>query len=307
MNRVSIVATMIFAEIAAVGLCANARDICEVVNVDGTKDAASFRKLVNTELGRRPNFRVVKKDCEGTLAVDFLVIEKKQYLTIRMDNDIPYRYSLTVGDDVSEKLSEGISLVLDNDPETLMQNIESLSAVQRTLRPLVMSAKNIWAVELYESVVRTQKSASDVNPGVAFSAARNAGHWTVFLRLHLSGFPKEPMSKAPVLQVDTGISLGVNYEFLERKNTSPYIGIGFQLKYFRLAAMTDDQGEDNLDEVMPAVLGRIGIRFFRFYAMHFDLFLGGELPILPTGDEETYLFTKKRYTPFAHLGMAVGF
>jgi hypothetical protein len=307
MNRVSIVAAMILAWICSFEVCANARDICLAVSADGTKDAASFRKLVNTELGRHPKFRIVEKSCDGTLAIDLLVVEKRQYLTVRMDNDIPYRYPLNLDDNLADKLNEGISTVLSNDPEVLLQNIDSYSKGQRMLRPLVSSAENIWAFELYESLVRTGKSESDLVPGFAFFAGRNAGHWTAFLRLHLSGFPKEPASKKAALQVDAGFSLGVNYEFLERRNTSPYIGFGLQLKYFRMAAMTADKGADNLDEVMPIIFGRIGVRFFRIYAMHCDIFLSGELPILPTGSEETYMFTKKRYTPFAHLGMAVGF
>ena len=111
----------------------------------------------------------------------------------------------------------------------------------------------------------------------------------------------------PVLQLDAGLDIGMNYEFLEEGNVSPYIGLGAGLRYYRLEALDAARETfETSDEVMPVLLMRLGLRMFRFYDFNMDIFTSGYLPCIPAGGGGD-VFSEKVFSPMVQLGVGATF
>jgi hypothetical protein len=281
--------------------------ICLKTTANEAADIAGFDKLVRTEIARHPSYTVVGKECDVTLNAELVRLDTLTYLTVRLDQQVPVRYEIKDKATLLETLETAISLVLDNDPERLMADVSNYNRSRRLSHSILVAGHNYWGFETFESMMRTGRRTQSFVPGIAATARRGSDYWSVAVRLHLQGWLKDPTPAAPVLKVDAGLDAALNYEFLNRANTSPYVGLGFGIQYFRLEGVIEETGvyESN-DEVMPVVLGRLGVRLLRLYDVNVDIFATAFLPCMTTGGGGV-LFDHREYTPIIQMGAGVGF
>jgi len=282
---------------------------CLAVEADDPKAAPGFEKLVRVELARHPSHAHAKSDCRASLVVQLFRVGGTQQLTMRLDENVPIRFTIGKGDSLPSRVSEAMSLVLGNDPVTLAEDVTKLSAIERASHAMAVQGVNIWRFELFEAMYRTGSGAAFA-PGGAFGVTRGAGHWQVLGRLYFAGWPNDPEEDRPVLKVAAGADVGITYELSALASATGYFsfGLGLQFMRFECRAAELDGEVDTLDEFAPHAFGRIGVRMFRLYDFDFDVFAAGYLPMKATRQDGSTVFPEEgRYTMSAQLGVGVGF
>jgi hypothetical protein len=291
-----------FETFASVGLCV------QVDTEDEIKDG--LFKLVLSEIGRHPSHNVVQYDCEVTLRVELFYLEKRRYLTVRIDREVPLRHEVSDSVALKEKLADSISIVLGNDPVHLAQDISQYSLVQRASHSVVKKGQNIWRIELYQTLSRGPDDLLFA-PGGAIAITRGAGHWQVLARIYFGGWPGNLAENEVALRVSTGGDVGLTYEFSELSAATFYLSIGAGLQYLRYEGMVEvdnEKMEDHIDQVGVVLFSRLGVRFLRFLDFDCDLFATGYLPLFNTNETDGYLLGEDGlYTPSIQIGIGVGF
>lgn len=283
--------------------------LCLEVNGD-RDDKPGFEKLVRSELGRHPSHRLSASDCESRLSVELFRLAGTRYLTLRIDGEIPVRYPVANDADLEARLSEGISKVLGNDPAYLVEDPSRLSSGERAVRSVLVRGNNSYRLSLFETVARTDTGAAFA-PGAAFELARGADHFAVFARTALAGNPAQIHGSERALRLLGQVNAGVIYEASTRAATSAYGGLGAGLTLLRFEGRVEPSDPDSLDRVDvlgATVEARVGVRFLRLYDFDCDAFLIAALPLFATKNPDALLFGEDgAYTPFAQIGLGVGF
>jgi hypothetical protein len=228
---------------------------------------------------------------------------------MRLDENVPVRFTIGKGDSLVERVGEAMSLVLGNDPVTLAEDITKLSTIERASHAMAVQGVNIWRFELFESIYRTGSGAAFAPCG-AFGVTRGAGNWQVLGRLYFGGWPSDPDEDRPVLKIMAGADVGITYELSALANATGYFSLGLGLQYTRFEGRVAALGGgiDTLDSFAPHAFGRIGVRMFRLYDFDFDVFAAGYLPMKATRQEDSAVFPEEgRYTMSAQIGVGVGF
>ncbi len=284
---------------AAVPLC---------IEVQG-EDAEGVRKLVLAEVGHHPSHAVATEACTSTLRVELFKAAGQLQLTARIDQEIPVRYPIEDPRDLPRRLSQGLALVLGNDPAYLSADIAHMSAAERLRHSLLVTGENTYRVELFQTISRAPNAV--FAPGAAFAFTRGSGHWQVLARAYLGGWPGAVSGSERVLRVLAGVDAGLTYEVSARANTSFYVssGVAFQFMQFEGLLRPADKGSgDTMNALLFGVQARIGVRFLRFADFDCDLFVAGHLPFYAAHSEDSPLFGEKGvYTPSLQLGFGVGF
>jgi hypothetical protein len=281
------------------------------VEIEAEKaESEGLRKLVLSEMARHPSHRVVEEGCDTVLSVHLFEVEDKRYLTARIGEEVPVRYRLGKGDTLDNALREGLSLVLGSDPVYLAKDITRYSRMERARHSVLEKGHNIWRVELFEIMARGEKRLTFAS-GAAFSATRGADHVRVFARIHVAGRPGRLGLKESALRMSSGIDLGIAYEVSAHASSTFYLGGGLGVQYLMFEGRLTVEGAPTtevINEVFPAPFVRLGARFLRMYDFDLDLFVSFHLPLFKVRDQDSPLFGEKGlYTPFAQLGLGVGF
>ncbi|MCK9459754.1 MAG: hypothetical protein M0R80_08965 [Proteobacteria bacterium] len=282
---------------------------CLTVQADDPKMQPGLLKLVEIELARHPSHALVGADCRVALTVELFRVGGSQQLTMRLDENVPIRFTIGKGDSLPARVSEAMSLVLGNDPVSLAEDITKLSAIERASHAMAVQGVNVWRFELFQAAYRTGSGAEFV-PGGAFGVTRGARHWQVFGRLTFSGWPKEAEEDKPVLKIAAGADVGIGYELSANAAATFYFALGLGLQYLRFERRAEELGGgiDTINDFAPHAFGRIGVRMFRLYDFDFDIFVAGYLPMKPTKQDDNYVFPEEgRYTMSAQMGVGVGF
>jgi hypothetical protein len=170
--------------------------------------------------------------------------------------------------------------------------------------------RNSYRVEAFETVARTD-TGSAFSPGLGFGIHRGADHWQVLVRAYLSYSPNSVSSNARVLRLSSGLDLGLDYEFSRRAMTTPYIGAAAGVGFLRFEGLTNAADRSSMDrtETLGALASlRVGVRTLRLFDFDADIFAAGYLPLFKTHRVDSELFGEDgAYTPFAQLGVGVGF
>jgi len=273
------------------------------------RDIEGFRALVTSEVGRHPSHRVVDKDCRSSLRVELFETTGVLYLTAQVDREVPVRYVIKQRSDLADKLADGLSLVLHNDPVYLSEDITHYSAVQRMGHAIGKGGRNTWRLEVFEAMSRGGTNAVFA-PGGAFALSRGSGNWQVLARLYLAGWPASTSGTDRALKVMTGADAGLTYEFLDLASWSPYVSVCAGLQYLRYAGreQATDKGLAYVNQFGVTLSARVGIRFLRTNDFDLDVFAQGYLPLFNTKDTDNALFGEKGlYTPALQMGLGVGF
>lgn len=279
---------------------------------------AGLRKLVLEELQHHPTHSVVAEGqpCKSRLTVELFTAAEVRYLTARINEEVPVRYSARSGRDLSERLSEALRLVLGHDPVYLTEDIRRFSAMQRLTLNLLKRGSNHLRVELVQ-VLSTSGRGVTPAAGLGFTAARGVEHAQIFVRVFAAGWAQRGVSdrdaavvNRPVLRVQAGADAGFLWELRERASWSPYFGGGAGLHFLRFegALAQASPGVDPsapTNQVLAALVLRGGVRLLRLYNFDLDLYAQGALPFYRTKDPDSELVDA--YTPTLHLGVGVGF
>jgi hypothetical protein len=285
-------------------------DVCVVIQSD-EESAPGLKKLVLSEIARHRSHRVVEERCETTLTVEWFGVGKaKQYLTARIGKEIPARFEVPDLDALDEILEEALKLVLGNDPARLSKNIDELSRMQRATHSVLQKGHTIWRAEIFETLARGEGGPVFAS-GAAFAASRGADHLRVVARIYFAGWPGTVGVGESALRISAGMDLGMTYEVSRLARTSFYMTGGLGIQYLRYEGRMRADGrvnEEHIDEIIPAPLLRVGVRFLRYCDFDLDLFATFYLPLFKVNDEDSPLFGRKGiYTPSAQIGMGVGF
>jgi hypothetical protein len=295
--------------VAVPGMGSAAVATCLTVDVEDSGARPGFEKLVRVELARHPSHALATEACRVSLLVQLFKVGGSQQLTMRLDENVPVRFTIGKGDSLVERVAEAMSLVLGNDPTTLAEDITKLSTIERASHAMAVQGINIWRFELFESMYRTG-SGTAFAPGGSFGVTRGAGHWQVLGRIYFSGWPNDPEEDRPVLKIAAGADVGITYELSAAANATGYFSFGLGLQFTRFEGRVAALGGeiDTLDSFAPHAFGRIGVRMFRLYDFDFDIFAAGYLPMKATRQEDSEVFPEKgRYTMSAQVGVGVGF
>jgi hypothetical protein len=282
--------------------------LCLQVKSDAD-DARGFDKLVRSEIARHPSHRL-RADCESRLSAELFHLGATRYLTVRIDGEIPVRYAIADDAALELRLSDAISRVLRSDPAYLVEDPSRLSGTERLARSVLVRGHNRYRLALFETIVRTD-TGSAFAPGFALEFARGADHVQVSARAGLAGSWSGVAGGERALRLLADFDVGFNYELSPRADTSAYAGLAAGLAMLRFEGRVEPGDATTLDR-MSAIGGllefRVGARFFRLYDFDCDVFAIGALPLFATKDPDAQLFGDSGiYTPFAELGLAVGF
>ncbi|MCK5800779.1 MAG: hypothetical protein KAI47_26510 [Deltaproteobacteria bacterium] len=269
-------------------------------------EKANIEKLVASELAHHPDHRVAKRDCESTLKVDFFTADGVRYLTVRINREIPVRFTYRTPSDLHQKISEAITRVLGQDPVYLQKDITRYSGVQRALHSILKRGHNRYRVELFQILTTNGDEALGL-PGAAFAISRGSKHWRVFSRIYFGGDPQKAVARK-LLKACLGADVGLTYEFSARDTGSFYLSAGFgaQLLYYEGRLTPKDPSSQTSAHKLGATFSlRVGYRLFRASDFDIDLFSQGYLPLFLTRDPDSTLINS--YTPSFVAGVGVGF
>lgn len=101
------------------------------LDVRADEDPSGLRRLVESEVAHHRSHRLTSEGCRVTLAVDLFRASGARYLTARIGEQVPVRFLIKTPQDLSERLTEAIRLVLGSDPVYLAEDLSRYSAVQR--------------------------------------------------------------------------------------------------------------------------------------------------------------------------------
>lgn len=283
---------------ASVDLCVDVKADAPLLN--------GLRKLVFEEIGHHPTHRVVEDDCRSRLYVELFETAGVLYLTARIDREVPVRYALKENGDLADRLTEGLSLVLHNDPVYLSEDISHYSAFQRMGHSILKGGQNRYRMEVFEALSRGPNATFAT--GGAFTFTRGSDHWQVMARIYLAGWPGGLADQDRVLRVLAGVDGSLIYEVSALAHTTFYAGGGFGLQFLRFEGRLDSGETDVANQVAFVFQTRVGVRFFRFNDFDCDVFLAGYVPLHRTNDADSQLFAPDGlYTPSLQLGFGVGF
>lgn len=266
-----------------------------------------LQKLLESEIAQFPSHQIVSQDCQTILFVETFKVSNQQYVTLRMTNEVPVRYTYASPSDLTQKLHKGLRLVLGNDPVYLKENISQYSETQRALHSLKVKGTTMFRLEILESITRTGKGAS-FGPGLAVGFSKGSNNLYVFSRIHAS-VALQGKTEAPVWRpVQIGLDGGINYEFNKNKPISGYVGAGLGIGFIRFEGEADER-KQTLNQLLVQCFARIGVRMLRLTNFDVDLFVMGYLPFYRTSDVDTTLLSSsgKAYTPHVQMGIGIGF
>lgn len=270
------------------------------------KEQAGFEKLVREVVGHHPSHRLVNEGCASRLQLELFDLSGVRYLTARINQEVPVRFPVKDDDELADKLSTALSLVLGSDPVYLAEDISRYNAVQRAAHSVLKRGHNTFRLELFQGLGRSTDGVAFA-PGGAVSLARGADHWQVYARVFFSGWPTQPTGPATLLRVNTGGDAGLAYEFSELGAVSFYLAAGFGLQYQRydgLMTPGDPSSLEHRNDWGPTFHARAGLRLFRLTDFDLDLFATFYLPLYRP-DVDTAL---SRFYPItAQAGIGVGF
>ena len=282
--------------------------LCVEVRADDTQ-LENLQRLAENEVTRHPGYLVVGEGCGATLLVELFDVGGATFLTIRLDRGVPLRYTIEEPRELDEKLTEGVSLVLQNDPVRLSEDVTHYSELERAAHSVLVRGHFTWRIELFEVTGRSGTGAEFV-PGGAIAMTRGADNWLVFARIYFGGSPEGVTISDHILRFYTGGDVGVTYEFSADSATTFYLSAGVGLQFLSYEGSTTVDGRE-LDQTIETrqigltVSARAGVRFLRIYDFDVDLFACGYLPLFNTHDPDSELMD--HYTPSLQIGMGVGF
>jgi hypothetical protein len=300
--------------VAAFGTCALASapaaaevTLCVEVRAPAA-DVEGLRTLVRTEVERHPSHVVVEADCASSLHVELFDAAGVRYLTAQIDREIPVRYAVSDPSELADRLAEGLSLVLHNDPVYLAEDITHYSEAERLAHSIGVAGRSTWRVELIQMIAPGGGNAAFAT-GAGFSMTRGSGNWQVMARVYLGGWAMDPDGTDRTLQVFTGADAGLTYEFLDRASWTPYLSACGGLQFLRYAGREKpgDTGLAFVNQIGVDLSARAGFRFFRLNDFDLDVFVAGYLPLFKTKDVDGALFGDGIYTPSLQIGVGVGF
>jgi hypothetical protein len=268
------------------------------VDVRADDDAAGLRKLAEDELAHHRTHHVVQSGCASRLTIELFAAAGTRYLTLRVNDEVPVRFAIKAPHDLEERLSEGLRQVLKNDPVYLAEDMSRMNAVWRAGANIVRHGVTRYRAELFE-IVGGGGGHTLFASGAACTVARGFEHLQVFARVEAAG---SATGGDVSLRAFAGADLGVLYEVSARANNTFYLGPGVALHFLRLEGPS---GAAPANALLFSVALRTGFRFLRFYGFDVDLFAQLHLPLHKTTDPDSPLIDA--YTPFAQLGLGVGF
>ncbi|HET9930710.1 MAG TPA: hypothetical protein VFQ35_08490 [Polyangiaceae bacterium] len=273
-------------------------------------ERAGFEKLVRSELARHPSHRVGETACDSRLEAELFWLGKSRYLTLRIDQEVPLRYTLQSDRDLEIRLSEGISRVLNSDPAYLAEDPSRLSAGERATRAVLVHGSNSYRLAFFEGMARTDNGLAFA-PGLALEVARGSGHYSVFARSAVAYNSPRVGGDERALNVLGQAEVGALYEFAPRAVNSAYVGLSAGALLLRFAGRLEPSDPKSADAFTTAgamLSARVGVRFLRIYDFDFDAFGAVVAPLFASKNPDSVLFgTSGAYTPVAELGLGVGF
>jgi len=272
-------------------------------------DLEGLRKLVLNELAHFRSHRVVSDGCRSQLVVEIFKGGTVRYLTARIGEEVPARYTVDKDAELPEKLTIALKQVLKTDPTYLAEDVTELVGSQRVAHSVLKRGHTLFRVELQEVVARTGAGAAFA-PSFAAGLTRGADHWQVFSRIYFGGQPGAPSSDTPALKLHAGADGDLTYEVSRLSSVSPYVSLGAGLQLLRLEGrIPSPVGKGtSLDSVTRwgfATMARVGIRALRVNDFDVDVYVAGYVPLFKTSDPDVEVVNA--WTPQAVLGVGVGF
>lgn len=297
---------ILFASVGALPGTAHAKvKLCLDMRAD--KEQQAFEKLVRAQLLHHPTHVAAEKACDSLLTVQLFSLAKAHYLTLRINDEVPLRFSLKdLQADLETKLKEALRRVLKRDPVYLARDIREYSRFERAMRSVLVRGHNRYRLEIFEVMARSGQGPAFAS-AAAVSLTRGSAHWRVFARVFGGGAVDGTPREGQVLRALVGGEVGLSYELFLREQWSPYLSASFggQLLHFEgYAVATDAETETNTDRGGFFSL-RAGVRFFRAHDFDLDVFVAGTLPFFVTQDPDSLL--PGAYSPQLQLGIGVGF
>lgn len=268
-------------------------------------EAEALRRLVESELQHHRTHQLVRERCETRLSVEQFTVAGVRYLTARVNQEVPVRYSFRGGRELEERVREALRLVLANDPVYLSEDITRMSAVQRLGHSLLRRGHSRFRLELFGVVAATGAGAATA-PGGALALQRGADHFQIFARIYGAGGLAATQGRR--LRFMAGADAGMIYELSLRSSATFYVGAGVGVQLMRLEGRVDEADPGSAASALKAdavFTGRLGVRLFRLNRFDLDVFAQGHLPIFNAQDVDSLL--PQAYTPSLQLGLGVGF
>ncbi len=283
MNTVRVIATLLALAVpAAAWGQSNARTCVEVIT--RRTDPEELRRLVIDELERHPTHRAADDDCESYLRVEVLALADQQFVTARVNTEVPHREKVA-GDDLAGAIGRVLRVVLHNDPVTLRgpHKEDVFRAGVRALK----AGRFLFGAEAFQIVGLVEGEASSA-PGLAFVARREVLAWHLGARLsfahRLDGDPSEL-----ALTGHAGLQLHLAWFPWYEADTSGYLGLvlGMDHERFEGPAPLLGPGETHTFATTGFGVGvRTGLELFRTTTSRLDLFAQAVLPAYSATDDE---------------------
>ncbi|MCB9547219.1 MAG: hypothetical protein H6706_15415 [Myxococcales bacterium] len=265
-------------------------------------ELGDLRRLVMTELDRHPTHRAAEADCSSFLRVEVLVLAGSQYLTGRINTQVPHREVVEDGD-IARAVERMLRVVLHNDPVRLRGPRDEgwLRAGIAALR----GGRMVYGIEAFQLMAPLDGGLESM-PGLAVMVRREVASWHLAARLSYAG---RTAGAGPDLHLvgDLGLQLHLAWFLSPEADTAFYLGGVAGLDHQRFegpSAIAPD--ERHSASATAFALGlRLGVELFRTTTGRLDLYAQAMAPTGASTDEEEGVVDA--WVPSVSLGAGIAF
>lgn len=283
---------------AAVTLCVRFTGP-SLTNIEG------YRRLLIDEIHHHKTHKVVERNCESVLFMEYIKLDTTGYLTGRIGNGIPHRVKVKSKARIPAGIREVVTILLKNEPVYLVKNLETSGLLKRRPQSLLKHGHNFYGVEFFHMWMWAGKSFPAL-PGAAFRFRRTVDRWFVGARASFAyrpaRIPEFPDGYAVKFFGSGKIEVGVNFfrDSFATLYLSGLMGVEFLQVYGTVNSV-----RDSLTTALASASLRVGVEILRYYSIRVDMFGMINLPLHKTKDIDTRVIDT--YTPSAMVGCGVAF
>lgn len=274
--------------------------ICVEV-LGGGADSADLQRLVMTEIDRHATHKAAEGDCASFLRVELLTVGSGQYLTGRINTQVPHR-EMVQGGDLARTVERMLRVVLHNDPVRL-RGPRRANWFLDNLRNL-KRGRMVYGVEAFQHLSLVDGETQSL-AGIAINVRREVEAWQLGGRMHYAG-RFSPAGDGLTLVGHLAVQLQIMWFSHPRGDTTVYFGGIAGLDHQRYDGPSGiDGGPSSTSASLFAVGGRLGVEMFRATSSRVDLFAQVMAPTGTSTDEADQVIDA--WVPSATMGLGIAF
>jgi hypothetical protein len=254
-----------------------------------------------TELDRHATHKSADSDCASYVRVELLTVGESQYLTGRINTQVPHRETVQDGN-MARAVERMLRILLHNDPVRLRgpRRQNWLIAGLRNLK----KGRMVYGAEAFQLVGLVDGDVQSL-AGIALNVRREVDTWQLGGRIHYAG---KFGGVGPDLTLVGHLAVQFHLMWFThpKGNTTFYFGAIAGLDHQRYEGPSGiDGGPSSTSASLFAVGGRMGIEMFRASSSRVDLFAQAMAPTGAATDDNDQVIDA--WVPSVTAGLGIAF